>query len=62
MVVGNISYLELAKNKYPNMTEQEIIKSCPHTLGVMHIPCSTCADFCIDCWNHNVDEYDLRKA
>lgn len=60
MVVNNISYLELAKKKYPHMNEEEILKSCPYTLKVMACRCSTFADRCIDCWKHDADENDLK--
>ena len=51
------SYLKLAKEKYPNMTEEDILKSCPYKLGLMKIQCETFADRCIDCWHGGVMEY-----
>ena len=51
-----MKYLEKAIQLRPDLTEEEVLKSCPVSFGIMKYRCETFADYCSDCWNRQMPE------
>lgn len=49
-----VKYIEKAVLLYPDMGIEEILQSCPVSLGLMKNHCETFADYCDECWNREV--------